>query len=186
VNDEDLRELLQTADAANPPPVVQVDAKRIRSREQRRRIGRTFAATFSIALVVFIASVAWHARFRPVHPQIAQQSKPIDPTAIRARIALLDQEAKDGERLANLMLADEARTARRGRLHQTDFAVGANVELEAQRDQTARLLIDRADWLTGRPGAATAAADEYRRVIELFPASPLARTARDRLDQLKL
>jgi hypothetical protein len=131
-------------------------------------------------------SVGWRAKFSPIRPQIAQQPKAVDPAAVRAQIALFDQQAKAGERLANLMLADEAKAARREQVHAARSAVAANVELQIERDQTAQLLIDRADWLTSRPNGGTQAADEYRRVIELFPASPLAQTARDRLDQLKL
>jgi len=37
-----------------------------------------------------------------------------------------------------------------------------------------------------RPDARAQAADEYRRVVELFPSSPQAQFARDRLDQMKL
>ncbi|MDB5175128.1 MAG: hypothetical protein JWN51_3901, partial [Phycisphaerales bacterium] len=115
-----------------------------------------------------------------------------DVVSLRAQYARLEAEAQQHQLTAAAMLRLEARTQREQRA--ADAATWAQAilarpdaleEVSSCRDRTARLLVGRGDILMRQPGGDRAAAESYKNVIDLFPETPEANVARDRLGRIK-
>ena len=117
---------------------------------------------------------------------------PVDVAGLKAQYARLEVEARQHQLTAAAMLRLESRTHREEQA--ADTAARAQLilarpdaveELAWRRDRTARILVDRGDNLLHQPGGKPAAAETYKNVVDLFPDTPEASVARDRLGRIK-
>ncbi len=195
MNDEKLESLLRAAGraavegpSAEPLSAESGLAGRVRylrvQRQRRRRAGVGLAA-------MALLGVTFWGLFHPGSPTpLADRPNPPRPSAIdveqlKARIAAIDAEVEQ-----RLRRVEQLR--QRQRVH-TELAELRNQPQPPNPLQTARmeiertalLLVDdaeyRADFASG-----DVAAQQYRRVLELFPHTTAAQTARKRLETLSI
>jgi hypothetical protein len=166
-----LKQLLRAADAASPTPAGPTDLDaRVLHRRARERLRRPALAT---AIVLIVASAWLIPWFRPRHlPPTAQ----IDSGVIREQLAALQIEAQLHEQTADALIAVL-------RAAPPPLAPGPS-EAQLARDRAALILVYDADRSirANRPEDAVAG---YRRAIELFPNTPAADVARERLKQMQ-
>jgi hypothetical protein len=187
VNDERLEALLRAAgQSATPPREAPAGlAERVRGLQARRARNRKLAGGASIALVllgvgIYAGLVGHGDRETADRPVADGSSSAPDPEAIKAEIARLDAEAQRRQQaVRKMILADAARRAI-ARVQAEQDAPSPLELVRIEREKTAFLLVDRAEQVGAR--AQGAAADEYRRVLELFPNTQAARVARERLN----
>jgi hypothetical protein len=199
VNEEQLRELLQTADDAAPPPGVRADlTARVRQRVRgRKRMRAAGGAAVLVLLAVAATVLVAHGGPKSKAPLTSKddlkgREMPIDIPALKAQYARLESEARQHELTAAAMLRSEARSQREEQAaaateRAREILTRPDVldELAARRERTARILVDRGDVLLREPGGAPAAAESYKNVVDLFPDTPEAAVARDRLGRIK-
>lgn len=170
-----LEELLRSTDAANPPPARTCDVVPAvkRRRSQRRRV-RVATASFTSAALLVAAAVALlrePPRPRPAPLAVAPMTPPIELNPeTRVRIHEMTIQAL------------QARRAQR-RSAERIAAVASTPSPRELRDRAALILIYDAEQhrRARRRDDAVAA---YRRTIDLFPQSPWADVARQRLKQI--
>jgi hypothetical protein len=209
VTDEQLRQLLRQADDSAPPRHAWSGdlARQVRTRARRRR--RTVQ---SVAVAAFVlASVAGAglrlARLQfdrqhlakhvtpPGHvdPLPAPVSPPrpaivVDAEALRRENTQLEAEARLHQLTAEAMLRREASAAREAGMTRANDALARRpdpvVAIAAGRGQAAQTMLRYGDRLLREPDP-KAAAVAYERVLELFPSTAEAESARQRLAQLK-
>jgi hypothetical protein len=180
-----LRELLTRTDAVavTTKPrdglAVHVRAEALRRRSRTRR-------AFGAASIVLIAVGAASSLFRsppqtPVADVAVVAPDPADLARVREEITALRHEATAREATVAAMIAGEAR----GRRPPARPAVDALDRIRDQQDLAALALVRQADRFyhdLARPQRAAAA---YERVVELFPQTPWAAVARQRLNEIK-
>jgi hypothetical protein len=88
-------------------------------------------------------------------------------------------------RTADILLAGEKRRASLDRSRLTLSQNDAIDSIQQQRNRTALLLISQADRQGAQSPRDPQAADGYRRTIELFPETPAATIAAERLRQIR-
>lgn len=198
MNEEQLRELLQTADEAAPPPRVHGGlTARVRHRARARWRLRAAGGVAVVALIV-AGTAAWltHGGWSPksqIVNGIPQDRQPlVDVAGLKSQYALLEVEARQHQLTAAAILRLESQARREaqaadaaGRARMILARPDALAELAERRDRTARILIGRGDSLLHQPGGKSAAAESYKNVVDLFPDTPEATVARDRLGQIK-
>jgi hypothetical protein len=194
MGDEPLKRLLQEVDAAaGPPPDLPADlALRVRTlalRRQRMRFGLSMAA--AIVLAVGMASLWSQAPPAPSGlggpAEIVQtRPEPPDVASIRAEIEQLRREAdlrlavaQRTQEILEQMRRAEALTKPQQAL--PDPVVDARRELE----KAAYTLVYQADRMCRELDLCESAAIKYQRVVELFPETPWAVVARQRLSEIK-
>jgi hypothetical protein len=177
-----LEQLLEHADAQLPPrPATKLFAERVRARAARRakmRIG--------VAMTVLVAAAMITAyRTRP-KTHLAALPNPgtatIDVAQCRIELAQLDALATVHQRAARrIMQAEDGAVARR-RMSPA-FLPGRDplAPLAEAQDRAARILLLDGDRLEATPGEQPRAQAVYRRAVQLFPDTPAAREAADRL-----
>jgi cell division protein FtsB len=172
IDHDPLAELLRTADAAQPPPEQRGDvAGRVHRRARRRRAGQGLIVA---ALVVGVGVSVWFSRPPARHSTIASASV----AQLQRECAQFDADADMHERTAQLMLSHERAAARRVAAADDRDAVTSQLE------RSALILVNQGERLLREPDAKSAAADAFRRVVELFPQSRGAAVARERLNQI--
>jgi hypothetical protein len=181
VKDEQLKNLLQSADAAVPPAVLQQELlKRIRPRARR-------AAMVKIAIVTLIAAAVpivpiYFARQKAT-PIASSKPGPSIKDDLNSKIAALEAEAAGHELTAQRIEQQELFL----RLRQREARAAGQTfeELTANQCITAQLMVNRAEDLSHSPDDRAQAAHEYQRVIELFSQTPQAAVAAQRLREMK-
>ena len=176
-NDTDaIAGLLTAADGSVPPPQVRAGlAERVRGRAMRRRRHRRWAAGSATALLVAIGAVAV---FRPGR---SHEMRTIDTTQLAAEIEQAQLEAADRFAVARRVIALE-----RSRQQAAASTVAAATPvLFSDRAQAAVTLVSQADRLRERLDRPDDALAAYRRAAELFPDTPSAAVARQRIRQLE-
>jgi len=174
MNDVMLRQLLQSADAAaGSAPVRSRDlVAAIHDRlRQRRRIQFTTASL--ILCAIFVAVPLLKIIQKPTMPTVVRS----DPAKIEAELALIRSNANaQSATIARLVHHQESLKLRdTARRFENGDPLG---QLQQQRDRAARLLLHEAS----RSGQSA----QYRRVIDLFPETPWATIARQRLGQSRI
>lgn len=204
MNSERLHNLLRQADtvhadalhadalpaAANPSPAALAASVRRLSRQRRQR-----AALLGAGLAVVVtASAAWQAqRFAqvansdaplPAAPLLATQSSAVPSPAaqtpaeqMQAALATIDSEQRLVERLISAERLDRAR-ALTDTLQAPLGLPAANVE---QLNRAASAIVLAAEQKQQRPQLLAAARDDYSLLVQLFPNTPWADLAQDRL-----
>lgn len=103
--------------------------------------------------------------------------------ATKANLAHLEFEAELHERIAR-----DLAHSKRGRAAQSDRTLLAASNLAAtlaeSREQSAYIIVAQGDRLLDQPNGRPAAIAAYRRVLQLFPKSSGASTARQRLERV--
>ena len=173
MNDETLGQLLKDADGTfTPPPHAGDVAGAVRWIDRRRR---TRAKVLAGASVVGLAvgGAWWKSRETP--PTIVKVDRPVVED-LRAELDAARADAEVRTAAVERMLAREKLAVRAAR-------ADAMLEVLLERDRAAAALLYRGDRHRQdmRPAEA---ADAYRRVIELFPASLVAGEARKRLNEI--
>jgi hypothetical protein len=97
---------------------------------------------------------------------------------LQRECAQFDADADMHERTAQLMLSHERAAARRVAAADDRDAVTSQLE------RSALILVNQGERLLREPDAKSAAADAFRRVVELFPQRRGAAVARERLNQI--
>ena len=179
VTEDKLRELLQEADAAAGRPAVKSVRVATIRRRLRRRHTLLAASPFAAAAVLLLVVLAlvMNSREPAEQPRIASLQEQVEQLRVRTDTAIqLVREVLEQERRRQELAALEARLA----------AIGAPLErANSQIDTTASVLVRRADRLYRELNQPDAAVVDYRRVIELFPQSPWAEVAQQRLSKIE-
>lgn len=192
MSDDPLKRILQEADAAadQPPPMSTDLARRVRRLAERRR-RLSFGLNAAAALVLAVGmTLLWSSPRIPPRPVpgvhlVGQQQEQLEAERMQAEITRLRREA--ASRLAVARRTREL-MARSGRARGSKLAAEvpdpmANVRREVER--TAYLLVWQADRMCRQQNLCDLAVGKYRRVVELFPDTPWATVARQRLDEIR-
>jgi hypothetical protein len=192
MGDEPLRRILQEADAAaGPPPDLPAGlARRVRRLAvRRRRVRFGFSAAAAIALSVGMTAL-WFQAPTPSGlsggSRIVQRPEPADVESIRAEIEGLRREAD--VRLAVAQRTQEILEQMRRAEALTKHAVPLPdpvADARRELDKAAYTLVSQADRMCRELDLCDSAAIKYQRVVELFPETPWATVARQRLEQIK-
>jgi tetratricopeptide (TPR) repeat protein len=176
-----LEELLARTDAALPPPSTSgLLTMRVAARIERRRrvhLALTALVTIGIAAAVLHSS---QSHPRVVHPPSHEAA--FDIAQCRREIAALDAEASTHQKAAEEIAAvqrkcENLENARAKAL----LAPDPLAHIEEARDRAARILLIDAVRLTAGNGRRAEAIEDYRKAIQLFPGTPAAREAAQRL-----
>jgi hypothetical protein len=188
-----LATLLRRADAASPPPPVQEGLVKAVRRASRRRHNRRVVAG-GCALVLAAASavaVLQSSRdgSRNVH-SVQPGSLPAPATPQVETLAdykRANYEAVALARSADRLLAAERRRQRLGELNSRAESVAPTQtdRVASLRAVAALTLISQADRLKSRADSPLDALATYRRAAELFPDTPWAGLARQRIEELQ-
>lgn len=193
MSDDPLRKLLQRADAmAGGPPEMPGDlARRVRilaARRRRVRVGISAAAA-GIVLVVGM-TLLWPQD--PTLPQPVNESPVAQVEQSQPDIAQIKAEIERLHREANTRLAVVQRTQeileemkRLDELKKQTRMPDAIANARREVDQAAYTLVSVADRMCRELDLCDSAAVKYRRVVELFPETPWAVVARQRLSELE-
>jgi hypothetical protein len=124
---------------------------------------------------------------RPAPTQPTHPAPAFDVAAARAEYARLQGEADLHARTAAVLLRERARSQRREWAFRQLAEPGAEELVAAQRDRTAKALVDLGDTLSAGPSplGPAQAAEAYREAAEKFPASRQAQVARRKLEQIR-
>ena len=177
----DLEQLLREADAAAPPPAERIDdlGASVRTRAHRRRRNIRFASGATAAMILLLLLLY---RTRPpdagvVANRPAPASSPVDAAR---QMALLAAEAERRTAHVEKLLAAERRAIQPRRKSGSDPVLA----LRREQDRAAYLLIYEAERLARMSNEKARAAEEYRRVLSLFPETHWASVARERLAEM--
>jgi hypothetical protein len=200
MDDASLQELLRAAGRSEPaPPGMPPDlAHRVRGlRDRRRRTRKALGGLLVTA--VLLGGTTWvvHYALGPTETtnssvadhtkpsDAARDSSPEDAQRLRAEIAELAAEAQRRKQAVEEMTRPQRlreQIARlESRLSQPDPLEVARIEIE----KTAFLLVDHARQQSPL-SSGSSPVDEYRRILEHFPGTNGARTARENLDQIEI
>jgi hypothetical protein len=186
---DDLHRLLQAADRDAPPlqPAAGFAgrvAQRVRSRQMRAmRRATTLAAVFVLACVSLFTDGATRRN---------NTSGPLNHASSAARDLRSELEAIRLERRLTETFVRELLEgrARRQRIAELQREAQRPIEdplqaIRAQVDQAAHTLVAQANRLENKYGLPDSAVRTYHDVVDLFPSSPWAAVARERLKHLQ-
>ena len=194
MRDDRLRQLLRQADAsADGPPALPADfAARVRRLDVRRRRVRVgVGAAAAVLMAVGLTSLwSWPA-VGPVGvpaetPQVVVV--PLPPTEfaeISAELRRLRAEVELRTTVARQMDQRLELVRRTDEVEQVPAPPDAVAAVREQMDQAAFVLVQNADRMCRDLDLCKSAEAKYRRVLELFPGSPWATVARQRLNELQ-
>jgi hypothetical protein len=169
-------QLLRDADAALPSPAAPEGlALRVRHRRDRRRRVMRMAMGVAVIVIVSLATLPSVISRHAIRNRVAITTAPVPP-AHTTSLAELDLAARLHEQTA-AMLMDRSSASRPKPPHANGV-----VDPRTQRDRVALILVYEADRSAREKRPAEAAA-AYRRAIALFPHSPWAQVARQRLKE---
>lgn len=192
MSDDPLRQILQQADAAagDPPEIAGDLAHRVRTLAARRRrvsFGLSAAAAVVLAAgMTFLLSRTPTSSERGAGPGIVQSGQ-VQPglVEIRTEIERLGREAEIRLAVARRMqelLEQMERSKTRKRQHDYPDPVA---RARREVDRAAFVLVSQADRMCRDLDLCDSAAVKYQRVVDLFPETPWATVARQRLDEIK-
>jgi hypothetical protein len=186
-----IREADEAAGAIRPPPVGLAD--RVRRKAAGRARTRASLAGFSI-LVLIVLGVTWPwgasrdastVASRSEGPvPVAIEPKARDPAELRAEIDRLASEIRTREAVVEALVAYEENRNRLASLRRELDRPDPLAELDAQIVSVADLALQSAERRCGSGKAVTACAAAYKRIVDLFPRTPAAGTAKQRLREL--
>jgi hypothetical protein len=176
-------DLLTHADATAGPPQPRPGlADRVRTQAQRRRTRARVTAGAVAVLAIAGAFPAVRSTLRQRTTDVTSvPANAFDAARLRQEITALRQEATAREKVVAAMLAGEAR----GRRPPARSPVDPLQRIRDQQDVAALALVRQADRLYHDLARPQRAAATYERVVELFPQTPWATVARQRLVEIK-
>jgi len=195
MGDDKLERLLQQADATageleQLPTDLAARVRRRAARSRRLRVGVGAAA--AIVLATGFTAI-WSRTGAPLNagpepePQYAGARQPERQTAdLLAEVSRLRNEARVRLAVARETESIMRRMRRASEIIRCDPMPDPVAEVRHQLDQTAFTLVQHADRMCRAMDLCSSAAAKYRRVIELFPDSPWATVARQRLAKLEI
>jgi hypothetical protein len=137
----------------------------------RRRRATQFAAASTILLCTTLALLPLLKTKPPTPPPITTT---IDPAKLQAELSFMRLTAQSQSATIDRMLERHRLSSLRTRSEKLHRRPQPSDSLQRHRDAAARLLLHDADR--------TRAPDQYRRLIDLFPETPWASLARQRLE----
>lgn len=174
---DELEQLLRHADATSASPVEHIGdmGQRVRSLARRRRSARLAGS----AAAMFIAALAalYAVRPHPAAPIVRDDAPAPSLDAIEDALAALDTEADARMAIVEHLVMAERRRDSARRIPAPD----PMISVRREQDRAAYLLIYEAERLAQLSGEQARAAEEYRRVVALFPDTRWASVARERL-----
>lgn len=188
-----LEKLLRLADAAGgAPPAPGGDlAAQVRRLAVRRRRTRIVGAAAALTVAAAVGAALWQAgmvdRRPPARAVAVGSTKHAEEDhllRLRQEVARLRAEADARMRVVR---AVESRQDLARRLAQLKSGATGSDPIDGireQTDQAARTMVQHAARTAGQSESA-AAAGRFREVIELFPQSPWADVAREKLSQMQ-
>jgi len=191
---DSLARLIRDADAAARPgrPLADGLADRVRRKAQRR--ARTRATTAVVGVLVLVGLGGWRLLgTAPGNTHIASpgESKPPamtpttpDPAELRAEIGRLESEIRTREAAVDALLACEKNRARLAVLQRELDRPDPLEELRGQIAGAADMALESAEQRCGSGATGTACAKAYKRIVDLFPQTPAADTARQRMNEI--
>jgi tetratricopeptide (TPR) repeat protein len=182
VSEEQIRALLQRADEAGCPPVFgPMTAGRIRQQVRRRRI-MIAAGPLAAAAVVLVGASLLLTRTKPEAPQPQEQRI----ASLETQIEQLRAQTDATLQLVQEVLAKDRQERRLAALEAELASIpDPRLEIERQVDETAFILVYRADKLYKELNQTKSAVEAYKEVIQLFPQNRWADVARERLSQIE-
>jgi len=184
MNEEQIRELLQSADqAAGPPVFARFSARDARQRIRRRRLlwaGPPLAA----AAVVVLGLALWDVRLQP--DRVTTPPKQNELASLQTQVKQLQAQTQATLELVHDVLARERQTQRLDALEAELASIPDPVEeLQKQTDRTAFTLLYQADRLYRELNETESAVEAYQQIIQLFPSNRWADVARARLLEIR-
>jgi hypothetical protein len=178
-----IRRLIKRADEVASPPALRPDLPDLIPGLARRRRANRIAALTAAAIVAMAASLWFAWAFRPGPQAVRVVHTPIQQSAdlLRAEAARLAREAQIHQSIADRLLLAERHWLRMSQLRQTLAAPDPLEETQRQRDAAALFILRQAERLWADESRRPEAQRRYRNAIELFPESPWAAVAAQRL-----
>ncbi len=190
-----LVKLIRDADAAARPsrPLADGLADQVRRRALRRTRTRATGVAASVLLLMGLGGW-WLLSTAPGNTHVASsgESNPpavtptaADPAELRAEIDRLESEIRTREAAVDALLVCEKN---RTRLAVLQRELDRPDPLEELRDQiagVADMALESAERRCGSRAVSTACAARYKRIVDLFPQTPAADTARQRLNEIE-
>lgn len=179
MNDNHLIQWLKQADAASdfsPPPPARLAVAARRKFRHRRQMHR--AALAAAAMTLILTGVAAQQRYQSDQKdrQVAQMQQEIQQ---------LTQQTEATLKLVDEVLTQQKQQNKLTALNRQLAQYTAADNLDAEGDETACLLVYQADKMYNNWNMQSDAIENYQRVIDCFPKTPWAETARRRLDQIQ-
>jgi hypothetical protein len=196
VQEDPLSRILKQADAdlGGPSPLPDDLARRVRLRAARRRSQRVAGGLAVAAAIVLAIGASVMLSRRPALPAFqgggdrrithAEPLEP-DPRGVRAELARLGAEAEWRAAVARRTEEILAQMRRAESLKRESDSSDPLARLRRQVDQAAFTLVAHADRMCREQNLCRSAVVKYQRVITLFPDTPWAKVARQRLQEIE-
>jgi hypothetical protein len=198
MDDTKIRNLLRQADRiAGPPPMDPLGladrVRRLRARRQRIRIAASAAVAALIAVSVGAAFFATRLPIQPLPvnqpPTLAELGAPSPDTRpdldrLQAHIDQLRAEADSALALVREVSAVLEQQRRLAELDRASASIDPRDEVRWQINQAAFISVYQADRMYRELDLRESAVESYRQVISLFPDTPAAEVARQRLSEI--
>lgn len=180
MNDESLKDLLQQADVCSTLP--DMDAKKLAAsvrhkcrRQQQIRRSVITACTTIVITAMFYGGHVYQARQK--QQQIARMQR---------QIQQLTQQTEAALQLIDEMLIQQNQRDKLAALNrQLAVYTNSSGSVQSEVNEAASVLMFQADQLIKQTARKEAAIKSYRRIIEYFPQTRAAQTARQRLQQIQ-
>lgn len=195
MNDDRLVELLRQTDEALPsPPGGPADlAARVRRKAAHRRAMRLTGGAVAAAIALAFAGVflfrAAPQRTGPHRPSTPLDAVPVASGDSREELARLraelDQLRADVDATLAMVKAVKAQQQEMRVAEMAQAMPDPQEQIRRELDQAAFTLVYQADRMYRELGLKQSAIRDYRQVIELYPATPSAQVARERLARIE-
>lgn len=189
-----LKRILQEADAAagTPPHVPEDLARRVPELAvRRRRVRFGLSAAAALALAVGATSLLWEPAGLPEPrngfeaPVVLKPGDRPDVADLRAEIERLGREADWRLAVARRTQEILEQMRRAEALRQQEPVPDPVAAARREVDRAAYVLVRQADRMCREMDLCDSAVVKYRRVVELFPDTPWATVARQRLGEIE-
>jgi hypothetical protein len=201
MNDDPLEALLKAAaksEAAVPRPRADLADRVRRLRRRRRRRSLAGGSLLAVILLGGVLMASLYMRSSSSTPeantQIArdEDAAPAGGTLaaeevrrLRAELARLDAEAEQRHRAARELICQQELRRQIARCRRSSSVLSLTELARISDEKTAFMILDYADRSAG-VGGDTLRESEYRRIVECFPNTRAARTAKVRLQELSV
>ena len=182
MTEEKIKNLLQKVDqmAACPIPVPINIAASVRRRANQKRL-QNIIAPLSVAAMLVIAAGIWGLTTRTTKT-IEDKNKIV---SLELQVQQLQDRIDATLKLTQKVLEYEQQQSRLNELEAKLASIPDSLEeTRAEVDKTAFILLYQADRMYRERNQRASAVQTYKRIIELFPQSPSAETARQRLAEI--
>ena len=194
MNEQRIEQWLRQADrAAGPPPTGPADlADRVRRLGlRRRRVWITSSAVAAALIALSVGATLWMIGLQGKSALPGPEAI-VDATDAQTEIDRLEAELEELHAETEVALARvEERLARyqqqaqRARIERLRAQPGPIQQVQQDLDRTAFIMVYQADRAHRELGQAESAVESYRQVLELFPQTPWADVARQRLSAIQ-